>query len=163
MLETALPPAARNKKNVIILRRFLAGAVPPLAASIIGLWQLLQPFVPHDHVGMLYIAMVACWVAPMAVGVWCKVDAVERAAAERDAALAAQIDRLGDALVDNQTEILDLLNQLQRSLKGLHCRIERSELARDEETKELEHLRQLVIGDVVTIPDHQRLGPRSLS
>src|SRR5690606_30375931 len=110
------PPTPANRNN---LAHFLAGSLPPLAATIVGLWQILRPFVTQDHIGMLYIAMVACWIIPMAVWVWCKVDvtrreaeAAEAAAAERVAELAAQIDRLGDAIVDNQTEIIALTSNI---------------------------------------------------
>lgn len=161
MLEP-LPTAHDTDRARSIVWHLLAGAVPPLLATIAGLWQLLRPYMPHDHIGMLYIAMITCWIAPMAVVVWCKTEASRQEAKAHAEAAAAE----RATIIANQNKLSDQLDELQRSLKGAHHRLEKLEdgLVKLEggTDAEMRHLRKLIVGDVVPVPE-QRLGPRSLS
>jgi len=87
---------------------------------------------------------------------------------ERHRRILERIERLSNELFvfiegveTKQDAILEKLECNQRSLKGLHRHLDQTDQTLDGVTKEVEHLRKLVI-EVDEIPT-QRQGPRPLS
>jgi hypothetical protein len=177
MTTPASPPEADRPDP---LRRFLLGAAPPAIATFAALWQILAPYMPTDTRGFLYVAVIIAWVCPLAVWIGCKVDKTDAKFAKSDQAAAAlaeerhrrtieRLERLSnemfvfiEGIQHKQDDILEKLECNQRSLKGLHRHLDQTDHTLEEVTKEVEHLRKLVLeGDQA--PTQQRLGPRSLS
>jgi hypothetical protein len=177
------------------LRRFLLGAAPPAIATFAALWQILAPYMPTDTRGFLYAAFIIAWVCPFAVWVGCKVDKTDAKFAKSDQAAAAlaeerhnqalqlaeehhrraleRMERFSnemfvfiESIEQNQQKILAKLECIDRSIKGLHRHLNRTDETLDgaleEVTKEVTHLRNIVL-EVDEAPAQQRLGPRSLS
>ncbi|MFG3340586.1 hypothetical protein [Glycomyces sp. NPDC048151] len=158
--------------------RFLLGAAPPAVATIAALWQVLEPYMPPGHRGFLFITVLIAWIWPIAVWIAGKVDRTDRKFDDNDKAAEQReiqrhqktVDRierfqqemfvLGETLEQNQNVILEKLEAMERSIKGLHRHLDQTDEALDEVTKEVAHLRKLVLG--VDETPAQRLGPRSL-
>jgi hypothetical protein len=159
--------------------RLILGAVPPAIATFAGLWQILAPYMTADTRGFLYVAVILAWVCPIAVWIGCKVDKTDAKFAKSDRVAASlaeerhrrileRIERLSsemfvfiEGIEKKQGDILEKLGCNERSLKGLHRHLDQTDQTLGEVTKEVEHLRKLVI-EVDEIPA-QRLGPRPLS
>jgi hypothetical protein len=186
MTTLASPPADQRPNP---LNRFLLGAAPPAIATFAAMWQLLQPFMPEGHKGFLYVAVLIAWTWPLTIWLGCKVDAVVSKFTKSDQAAAAlaeqrhrdmldliearhgrtveRIERLSNEMFvfvegveKKQEDTLEKLECVERSLKGLHRHLDLTDKALDEVTKEVEHLRNLVLGNEVP---SQRRGPRPLS
>jgi hypothetical protein len=171
-------PASPPEKLYNPVGRLLLGAAPPAIATFAALWQILAPYMPTDTRGFLYTAVIIAWVYPLAVWIGCKVDKTDAKFARSDQAAAAlaeerhrrtieRLERLSnemfvfiEGIENKQDGTLEKLGCIERSLKGLHRHLDQTDHALEEVTKEVEHLRKLVI-EVDDVPA-QRLGPRSL-
>jgi len=168
-------PPPTTPKTVVI--HFLSGAIPAALAIVLTLWQTLHPFASHQHRGMLYILLLAGFIAPMAVTVWCKVDhsrrqtaAAEEAAAERDRVLNDKVDALTQFVHKHDGDVECRFGQLSRSMSGVHQHLAKHDeaLAGNKEAlaeskAEIEHIRNLILENDPPQFTQQRLGPRSLS
>jgi hypothetical protein len=179
MPETAeLAPEATSPDSP--LEHFIWGAVPAAAAVLGVLWQLLDPYVPLTHQGLLFGIAVFLGNVSLAIWMGCKISAAERKTVaaerrseERDRLATARAERLqqemyvlGDTVTGRQDEILDLLGKIQRSLQSAHRHMDKQDAVVEEQKAEMAHLRKLILGVDATEPPQvngQQLGPRRLN
>jgi len=164
-------PEATSPKDA--LKHFIYGAIPLLVATIAVLWQLLSPYVPLTHQGLLFGIAVFLGNISLAVWLWCTVLVVERKFAKRNRLADAQAERfrnemyvLGEAITENQQAMIDLLCKLQRSLQHAHRHMDKQDAVVEEQAAELAHLRRLILAGEAAETQQtngQQLGPRRLN
>jgi hypothetical protein len=183
MPETAAdhPAPATTQHDVKTTLKHLAwGAVPAAIAFIAVLWQILNPYVSHNHQGLLVGVAVYFGNITLASWLWCTaqtvrrqvaetVKVVSRQFAERDRRADQRIDRLqqevyviNETLADRHTELLNLIEKLCRSVRGLHAHNSQDDEKLNQIVEEIEHLRNLTLGaDAPKLPGQLR-GPRGI-
>ena len=184
MPETAAdhPAPATTPHDIKITLKHLAwGAIPAAAAFIAVLWQILNPYVSHNHQGLLMGVAVYLGNITLASWLWCTAQAVRRQVtetvkvvssqfSERDRRADQRFDRLerevyviNEVLSDRHTELLNLIEKLCRSVRGLHAHNSQDDEKLIQIIEEIEHLRNLTLGpDAPRLPS-QQTGPRRLN
>lgn len=168
---TEVVPEATSSKDSP-LKHFIWGAVPAALAVLAVLWQLLDPYVPLTHQGLLFGIAVFLGNISLAVWLWCTVQVVRRQFAKRNAKADARAERLqqevyvlGDTVTGKQEDIMDLLRTIQRSLQSAHRHMDKQDKVIEEQKAEMAHLRKLMLAGGLIEPEanQQQLGPRRLN
>lgn len=172
MPETAeLAPEATSLKGSP-LEHFIWGAVPTAAAILAVLWQLLDPYVPLTHQGLLFGIAVFLGNMSLAVWLWCAVQSVQQKFTERNHLADTNTQRfqnemylLGEAITDNQKVTIELLCKIQRSLQSAHRHMDKQDEVIKQQKTEMAHLRRLMLeGGAIEPPaDGQQRGPRRIN
>lgn len=171
MPEPADHSAEATSQTESPLKHFIYGAIPFLAAVFAVLWQLLDPYVPLTHQGLLFGIAVFLGNTSLAVWLWCTVQVVERKFTERNRLADAKAERLqnefyvlADAITENHRTMIELLGKLQRSLQSLHRHMDKQDGIIAGQNAEIAHLRRLILGvDEPQLMNGQQMGPRRLN
>lgn len=168
---TADHPAPATHHDIKTTLKHLAwGAIPAAAAFIAILWQILNPYVSHNHQGLLMGVAVYLGNVTLAVWLWCTVQVVRRQFAERDRLADARVARLQqevyvieETLAERHLALVAAIEKLCRSVRGLHAHNNQDDEKLEQIAGEIEHLRNLTLGTDAPAFPNQQLGPRRLN
>lgn len=167
-------PAITQHDTKTTLKHLAWGAIPAAAAFIAILWQILNPYVSHNHQGLLVGVAVYFGNITLASWLWCTTQTVRRQVTEtvkvvssqfveRDRRADQRFDRLerevyviNEVLSDRHTQLLDLIEKLCRSVRGLHAHNTQDDEKLNQIIGEIEHLRNLTLGaDAPSFPSQR--------
>lgn len=146
---------------IVAVRHFALGAVPIAIAAIAVILQLANPYAGPDHRWLLSISVVALMMFSMTIWLWCTVNHISHQFAERHDKYAAAQRKRFDTLEAGLLHLEDITLRNERSLQGLHKRLDRLLESSEELATENEHLRRLILAaEPPQQLNGQRLGPR---